>query len=131
MAADVDVEAREKLISALAAGSNHSEAARLSGYSRKHVKTLVKDPSFMALVQERRDQAGVDTSEAVRVGMATLLEIARGGENEAARVSAAKALVAMAAPRATSRAQEKAPESAAGGHEPSPEDLQRALRLLA
>lgn len=131
MASEIDLDAREKLIQALASGANHSEAARVSGYSRKHVKTLVKDPSFMGLVAERRESAGVDVSGAVKVGLATLLEIAKSGENETARVSAAKALVAMGAPKVGPKRAEPAPPESPAGPDPTPDELQRSLRLLA
>lgn len=131
MASEIDLDAREKLIQALAAGANHSEAARISGYSRKHVKTLVKDPGFMGLVAERREKAGADFSEAVKVGLAVLIEIAQTGENETARVSAAKALVAMAAPKVGPKRADPAQSVPQSGPDPTPDELQRSLRLLA
>ena len=139
--ADIDIEAREKTIAALAAGANHSAAARMSGYSRKHIKVLVKSPEFMALVAERQRATArrvgpelVAVYEAAeRVGLAALVDVAQSGENETARVNAAKALVELAGARAPRRDANpaRAAAPAPDGPEPTAEELQRMIRVRA
>jgi hypothetical protein len=127
-------EARERLLAALAAGANNSEAARVSGYSRKHVKELLKDAEFCALLEERRQaQDRGELERASKVGLRVLLEIAQDHEApHAARVSAARALVAADAPRGKPGGAPKVDAPAATtGPEPTAEELQAALRVLA
>lgn len=57
MAAELDPDARERLIEALAAAGekpNISEVARRAGYSRMHVYRLMKDKTFLAMLERRK-----------------------------------------------------------------------------
>jgi len=137
VAADTDLDARNRLLSALAAGANNTDASRISGYSRKHVIQLQKDAQFCAELEERRrellDGDDGDRKRAAGIGLAVLLEVAQNKDaRDADRVSAAKTLVALDAPRAKSKAAEApAPNGSASTSDPSPEELQKALRVLA
>lgn len=55
MAGDVNVTARELLMQALLEGQNNTQAAATSGYSRKHVKELLKQPAFARELARRRE----------------------------------------------------------------------------
>lgn len=139
MSAETDMEARSRLIDALAAGSNNSDAARVSGYSRKHVIQLQKDAGFMAEVEERKRALAEGDSgareERIKAGWRVLKEIAEDkSQPAAARVSAARVLVALEAARASAKPTkepEAAPQKAQNVPEPTPEELQRAIRVLA
>lgn len=136
MAAETDLDARERLVNALANGANVSDAARASGYSRKHVHGLLKDAEFCALVDERK-RGRADKGERERlagVGLRVLEEVATDKEApHAARVAAARALVALDASRAKPAATGQAPQetTAPAGEALTPEQAQERIRMLA
>ena len=133
MAAETDLDARERLVTALAGGANVSEAARQSGYSRKHVHKLIKDAEFMALVAERQRGGSEERKSAAATGLRVLLEVATDrSAPHAARVAAARTLVALDAPRAKAPAAppEEAP-AAPAGEALTPEQAQERIRMLA
>jgi hypothetical protein len=97
MAGDVDMNMREKLMRALLEGQNNSEAARSSGYSRKHVKELVKQPAFARELDRRRAAMPVQAPGEVDPDEEKALQACREIVDDAeqpgtARVAAAKAL---------------------------------------
>ena len=104
MAGDVDATAREKLMRALIEGQNNTQAARTSGYSRKHVKELLHQPAFARELERRKaakksepvsdaDLAEADRLEAL--AMETLERVAKEG-GQASEVAAAKEIRAKA-----------------------------------
>lgn len=101
MAGDVDHTKREKLLLALLAGENNSKAAESSGYSRKHVKEMLRKADFVRELERRRaaqvpgDVPPADLIEAERLeklATDTLEAVAKGegGKTASAMVSAAK-----------------------------------------
>lgn len=100
MAGDVDATAREKLMRALLEGQNNSQAARTSGYSRKHVKELLHNPAFARELERRKAAqkpdpvSDADLEEAKRLealALETLERVAKEG-GQASEVAAAKEL---------------------------------------
>ena len=100
MAGDVDATAREKLMRALLEGQNNSQAARTSGYSRKHVKELLHNPAFARELERRKAAkksepvSDADLAEAQRLedlALETLERVAKEG-GQASEVAAAKEL---------------------------------------
>lgn len=61
MAAELDPEARDRLLTALAAGENVSAAARAVGYTRQHAHRLLKEPRFLEELERRK--ASLATTE--------------------------------------------------------------------
>lgn len=58
MAAELDPDARDRLLDAIVANpKNVSAAARASGYSRMHVYRLMKDKAFVEMLERRRAEA--------------------------------------------------------------------------
>lgn len=57
MSAELDPDARARLLEALAAGENVSAAARRAGYSRVHAHRVMKDPGFAAELERARATA--------------------------------------------------------------------------
>lgn len=119
MAGDVDPTAREKLMQALLEGQNNSEAARTSGYSRKHVKDLVKQPAFVRELERRRE--ALPPTPATDPDELTALDAARQIVKDeeqpgTARVAAAKLLLERVdkrrGPKATAPATHDATEVA-------------------
>lgn len=121
MAGDVDLNQRELLLAALLRGENHSQAARSSGYSRKHVKELVRQPSFLLELTRRQEaqdrllpprQADPDEDLALEHLRAIVVDESKPA---AARVAAAKELRAAArdrrAPRVTTTASRTGPKA--------------------
>lgn len=95
--AELDADARERCLLALAGGGSVSEAARRSGYSRVHVHRLMKDAKFLADLERRREKLGASEHETADevLALGTLREIA--GDKDAKpsdRVAASKALLA-------------------------------------
>jgi hypothetical protein len=109
MGAELDAVAREALVEALAEGVGVSEAARRSGYSRKHVYTLREDERFMAEVERRKAELAAAAASGEKKPPRLLspdeklaldtLRAAAAGELEGtaseimARVTAAKAIL--------------------------------------
>jgi hypothetical protein len=94
MAAELDVAARERLIEALAAGATKVQAAKVSGYSRKHIYRLLDDPAFVAAVDRRRAATTGASDRDEELALDVLRDVATNGEEEHNRVAAAKALLA-------------------------------------
>lgn len=100
MGAELNAIGREKSIDALAAGASVTEAARRSGYSRKHVYRLLEDPKFAAEVARRKEALAVEVKAVVqtadeRLALESLRSILQsGGSEDKDRVAAAKALLA-------------------------------------
>ncbi len=128
MAAELDIEARDRLLDALADGCNKSEAARRSGYSRMHVTRKLKEKDFLVLLERRRAdrataaEAAAASIEAAdeRLALDTLRELAEEAEAEIVRVTAAKALLAHATAKKKARPVAVTPQGA------SPEPLRIA-----
>jgi hypothetical protein len=108
MAGDVDNTARERLFQALLEGQNNTQAAASSGYSRKHVKDLLKNPAFVRELERRREalpkaEAQPDPDE--ELALKTAREVAGDPEQPGtARVAAAKALFERVDKRKTPKA---------------------------
>jgi hypothetical protein len=96
LAGDVDPTKREKLLRALLEDPNNTKAAKASGYSRKHVKELVKDPAFVRELERRRaalpppGPADPDEERALEAARAIVDDEEQPGT---ARVAAAKLLL--------------------------------------
>lgn len=133
MGAEVDLAARERVLAALAGGANNTEAARVSGYSRKHVKYLLNDPAFVAELAARRAKDDPDADSAPAIGRRVLISIAQDESMPpSARVNAAKALLAAGVPKARSAARVAAEVKAAEASQTlTPADVEAGLRLLA
>jgi hypothetical protein len=95
MAGDVDPTKREKLFRALLEGQNHSQAAETCGYSRKHVKELVKQPAFARELERRRAALPpVQDDPDEEMALEAAREIVKDDEQPGtARVQAAKLLL--------------------------------------
>lgn len=99
MGAELDIGARERLVEAIAGGSNVSAAAKVSGYSRIHVHRLLKDAAFLAEVGKARARVGGAEPDDMRAAKAVLVQVMNGevegtAPELAVRVSAAKAVIA-------------------------------------
>lgn len=125
MPAELDPEARDKLLEALAHGENVSAAARAVGYTRQHVHRLLKEPRFAEELERRRVLATPEdpaklSREAARArtleaeAIEVLEEVARDGTEDRDRVAAARELLRhareLAKPKPHQRAAPVPPE---------------------
>ena len=137
MPAELDAEARDRALEALASGSSKAEAARRSGYSRMHIHRLLEDPEFRIALEKREaeldDEEGSGRADA-REALAFLRKVVAGQEDSskeaapglAVRVSAAKALLAAVSAAAASKKPARRTEAAEIVKLPEPGDDEAA-----
>jgi hypothetical protein len=137
MSAEADIEARSKLVAALSAGATIAAAAKASGYSYRQAHRLAHSPEVVAEVE--KNKAGLPAEHPdVQAAKAFLRGVVDGKEEDdppalSVRVQAAKALIAAhqtQAPRSAKPKEAPAP-AVPTGPDPTPDELQRGLRVLA
>lgn len=94
VAAEMDVDARDRALQALAAGATIVAVSKASGYSRVHVYRLLQDPKFVEELERRKADVATVGAEDEKLALETLRELADGAEEERDRIAAAKALLA-------------------------------------
>lgn len=138
MSAEADIEARAKLVAALSAGATIAAAAKASGYSYRQAHRLAHSPEVVAEVEKTK--AGAPAEHADVTAAKKFLRRVFDGQEEgtpqelAVKVQAAKASIAAyqtQAPRSAKPKDQPATPAAPSGPDPTPEELQRGLRVLA
>src|SRR5580658_9633859 len=101
MAAELDLEARTRLLDALSRGMSQRKAADHAGYSHARVKQLLQTPQFLAELEDARGKLSPAVGdEDVEKARKTLLAIMAGEIQESApllatRIAAAKAVISL------------------------------------